>query len=173
MRSGWRRGLIRPPVLLRRLAAVGVTTVLLIGLCSVAPVHAAPATTASLERCSGPYAVTPDRLDTMRVCISWNSDDVWGWIRYYPSAIISPYRYSEYDWSMQLFVQNQTYGPPTFLSESPALVDSQGPAFNVPGPKQPNIGKADNTQTYYVRGTTAVNGQQFTGVTGVSPSVTT
>jgi hypothetical protein len=117
--------------------------------------------------------VTPDRLDTMRVCITWDSANVQGFIRYYPSP--TNRYYGEYDYSIQLYEQNQAYGPTAFIALSGTFVrdNTTRPSFDVLGVVEPNIGGADNRQTYYSRGTVAVDGQQSTAVTGQSPSVTT
>lgn len=133
---------------------------------------AGPAQAADPERCSGPIAVTPDRLDTMRVCVRWNSSRVTGFIRYYPSTIIGPERYSEFDFSVQLYRGQSAYGTVRFVKLVPPFL-LLGPSFDIEGNPQPNIGGADGGQTYFARGTVAVNQQQSTGVTGQSPNVTT
>jgi hypothetical protein len=148
--------------LLRGAAAVLALTA------AITVVPAGPAL-ANLERCSGPIAVTPDRQDTMRVCVLWNTTDVVGFIRYYPSPIIGPERYGEYDFSIQVYRGNVAYGLTWFGADRPPYLTFFRPSFDVYGYSLPN---EPGNQTFFVRATVAVNSQQSTAVSGQSPSIT-
>lgn len=70
----------------RRLVILAVSVIIMLST-----IPTTPAAAAVSSKCSGPYPTGPFDMDTMRVCITWSSGEVWGNLTYFSSRHLPPH----------------------------------------------------------------------------------